>query len=104
MFWGCITYNGVGTLVSVDGNIDSQNYTEILDVNLWPVVAKYFVQKYFISQDDNAPAHSSKFTRNWKIKNVIPGMTWPAQYPDLNIIENVWRTIIKLMVQSERLK
>ena len=100
MFWGCITYDGVGILVPVDGNIDSQKYTQILDANLLPVVAKRFAQKPFIFQDDNAPAHSSKFTRDWKIKNEIPGMTWPAQSPDLNIIENVWR-IIKLRLQSE---
>ena len=91
---------GVGTLISVDGNIDSQQYTQILDANLWPVVAKHFVQKSFIFQDDNAPVHSSKFTRDWKINYDIPGITWLAQFSDLNIIENVWRTI-KLKLQSE---
>ena len=73
MFWGCITYNGVGTLVSVDGNIDSQKYTEILDANLWPVVAKHFVHLYS-RMTTFAQAYSSKFTRDWKIKNEIPGM------------------------------
>ena len=68
---GCITYHGVGTLVSVDGNIDSQKYTQILDANFWPVVAKHLVLKSFIFQDNNAPAHSSKFTLDWKIKNEI---------------------------------
>ena len=80
--------------------INLKKYTKILDVHLWPVVAKHFAEQPFIFQDDNAPAHSSKFTRDWKTENAIPGMTWPAQSPDLNIIENAWR-IIKLKLQSD---
>jgi len=96
-----ICYAGVITLVPVDCNINSQKHTQILDAYLWPVVAESFGDKLLIFQDDCAPAQSSKFTRDWKITNEIPGMTyWPAQYPDLNIIENVWR-IIQLKLQSE---
>jgi len=57
MLWDCVTYDGVGTLLPVGGNIDSQKYTQILDANLLPVVAKHFAEKPFIFQDDNAPAH-----------------------------------------------
>ena len=74
-FWGCITYDGVGTVVPIDGNIDSKKYMEILDAHLWPVVAKHFTDKPFIFHDDNAPAHNSKFTREWKMQGEIPGMT-----------------------------
>lgn len=42
LFCGCITYNGVGTLVPVTGNINSEKYIEIFDTNLRPVVAKVF--------------------------------------------------------------
>ena len=42
MFWGCISYNGIGTLTPVDGNIDSEKYIEVLDQHLWPVIAKEF--------------------------------------------------------------
>ena len=40
MFLGCITYNGIGTLTSVEGYIDSEKYIEVLDQHLWPVIAK----------------------------------------------------------------
>jgi hypothetical protein len=36
MIWGCITYEGVGTLTVDDGNINAQKYTEVV---AWPVIA-----------------------------------------------------------------
>jgi len=59
-------------LVPVDSNIDCQKYTQTLDANLWPAVAKHFAKKPFIFQDDNAPPYSSKITWEWKVKNEIP--------------------------------
>ncbi|MCG8112906.1 MAG: IS630 family transposase [Candidatus Thiodiazotropha taylori] len=98
MFWGCITYDGVGTLVPVDGNINSQKYVNILEDNLWPVVAKVFPNSPWIFQDDNATPHVSRYTMQWKQRNQIPTMMWPAQSPDINIIENVWRKM-KILLQ-----
>ena len=46
----------------------------ILNANLKPTVAKHFLKKPVIFQNDNTPAHSSKFTRNRKIKKEIPGV------------------------------
>lgn len=37
-----ITYDIVGTLVLVCCNTDSKKYSDILDENLWPEVAKCF--------------------------------------------------------------
>ena len=34
MFWGCITYNGVGTFSSINGNMNSEVYIETLIDNL----------------------------------------------------------------------
>ena len=90
MFWGCITYSGVGTLVPVNGNINSQKYIDILEANLRPVVAKVFSDRPWIFQDDNATPHTSQLTRQWKTDNNIPAISWPAQSPDIIILENVW--------------
>jgi len=60
MFWGCVTYHGVGTLEPVLGNIDSEKYilVECLDQNVWPVIAKNFPDGGYIFLEDNAPVHT----------------------------------------------
>jgi hypothetical protein len=52
MFWGCITYYGVGTLVAIDGNMNTDKYISILDDNLWPVVVSHFSDRPWIFQDN----------------------------------------------------
>ncbi len=39
--------------------------------------------------DDNAPIHRAKIVGDWKQKNGIAAVPWPAHSPDLNPIENV---------------
>jgi hypothetical protein len=58
-FWGWITYYGVGTLVAIDGNMNTDKYISVLDDNLWPVVVRHFSDRPRIFQEDNAPCHVS---------------------------------------------
>jgi hypothetical protein len=99
MVWGCITYDGVGTLCLVDGNITAQKYIDILDEHLWPVIVRHFLNKPYLFQDDNAPVHRARITCEYKQNNNIPSITWPAQSPDINIIENIWSKI-KCVLQN----
>ena len=47
----------------------------------------------WVFQEDNGPVHVSRQTIHWKTENNIETLPWPSQSPDINIIENVWRTI-----------
>ena len=44
----------------------------------------------FIFMYDNAPAHSGRIIRERLLETGVPQMEWPALFPDLNPIENLW--------------
>ena len=71
-----------GILTYVDGHLNSKRYIKLLNENLRPVVAKCFLDKPYMFQDDNAPPHASRQAQLWKETNEIPMLSWPAQSPD----------------------
>ena len=71
MIWGCITFNGVGTLMTVNGNINTAKYIEILEDNLWPVIVRHYPEENYIFEDDNAPVHMARNVQYYKTQNNI---------------------------------
>lgn len=62
--WGCISANGVGDLVRVNGIMDADKYKQILQHHAIPCGTK-LIGRGFLMQQDNDPKHTARRIKDY---------------------------------------
>ena len=96
MVWGCIAYGRVGPLVLMakEERTGVDYVRNILAGPLWDFYSELYDERgAMLVMEDGAPIHRSKVARNFRSSNHLETLEHPAQSPDLNPIEHVWRQL-----------
>ena len=101
MVWGCFCLRGRPELFIVPNTLNSEKYVELLQNTLEPFAEKTFKGSWRYQQD-NAPMHNSKYTKEYFMEAEINVIEWPPRSPDLNPIENLWGNLVRSVYADNR--
>ena len=92
MVWGSMCWHGLGSLVQLEGRLDNTAYQQVLEEHLL-IDAAALIGDNFVLQQDNAPIHTSRLTRQCLRQHNVTLLESPPKSPDTNPIENLWHEL-----------
>ncbi|GFT16606.1 transposable element Tcb1 transposase [Trichonephila clavipes] len=97
MVWGGFGYHSRTFLERFAGTLNSQRYiSEVLE----PVVLPYLQDlAKAIFHQDNARPHVARIVQRFFVNHQIELLPWPARFPDLLPIENMWSMVAQRLTQ-----
>ena len=85
-------WHGLGSLVKLEGRLDSTAYQQVLEEHMLTDTAA-LIGEDFVFQQDNVPVCTSRSTRQWLRQHDVTQLDWPPKSPDANPIKKLWHEI-----------
>ena len=100
MGFGMFSSQGTTTLVRLQTRVNAQIYKNIDQDHVVPIIQNSGFDRATFMQD-NAPCYKAKVVMSYLSEQDFEIMDWPPQRPDLNPIENLWKTFgVKVMERN----